>query len=232
MLLTTLCYMERDGKYLLLHRNKRKNDINKDKWIAPGGHAEEGESPEECVIREVFEETGYRLKIVRLRSIVTFVSDESPTDHMCLFTSEDFTGEEKDCDEGELKWVDRSAVYDLDLWTGDRIFLRLIEDKNSPFFTLKLTYSGNTLKSAVLNGDTPVPLDEEDPTFSGLYFCPCCGHPVTGAGSAKYAVCPECNWENDPVQLKDPDFPGGANALSLNDCRKEYRDRKAVRRFE
>ena len=222
MFLTTLCYMEKDGKYLLLHRNKRENDINKDKWIAPGGHAKDGESPEECVIREVFEETGYKLNSLKFRSLITFVSDDQYTEQMCLFTSDDFSGEEKDCDEGDLEWVDKHNIFDLDLWAGDMIFLRLIEHKDSPFFTLKLSYSGDTLVKAVLNGDTPVPLDEEDPTFSGLYFCPCCGNPVIGPGPAKYAICPECNWENDPVQLWDPDFPGGANGLSLNDYRKEY----------
>ncbi len=150
--LTTLCYLEKDGKYLMLHRIKEKKDINEGKWIGIGGHFEENESPEECVLREVKEETGYTLKSWNYRGIVTFVSEKGVTEYMSLFTSDDFSGEEIECDEGVLKWIDKDEIPKLNIWEGDRIFFELLrKDKN--FFSLKMIYDKNDkLKEAVLNG--------------------------------------------------------------------------------
>ena len=150
--LSTLCYMEKDGKYLMLHRTVKKNDVNKDKWIGVGGHFEAEESPEECLLREVREETGYTLTSWRFRGIVTFVSGDGVTEYMHLFTADGFEGEPVECDEGQLEWVDIAQVWKLNIWEGDKIFFRLI-DEDEPFFSLKLTYDGKgCLVSAVLNG--------------------------------------------------------------------------------
>ena len=183
---TTLCYMEKDGKYLMLHRIKKKNDINEGKWIAPGGHCEMGESPDDCVKREVMEETGITLNSVKFRGIVTFYSKavggdrnalyegesgnsvdqtDSPwakdvTDYMCLFTSDDFElkgfnledGSLPECNEGVLDWISKEDLSKLDLWKGDLIFLDLIKNPQQPFFSLKLTYEGDVLTEAVLDG--------------------------------------------------------------------------------
>ena len=149
---TTLCYLERDGCYLMLHRIKRENDLNRDKWIGIGGKFEEGESPENCLLREVREETGLTLDSWRYCGIVTFVSDECGTEYMHLFHSEDFHGSLRECDEGSLEWIEKSALASLpDLWEGDRIFLRMMEN-NEPFFSLKLCYRGDLLTGAELNG--------------------------------------------------------------------------------
>ena len=152
MKMTTLCYPERDGQYLMLHRVKKKNDVNHDKWIGVGGHFEDGESPEDCVLREVLEETGLTVTKFAYRGIVTFVSDRDPCEYMHLFTASEWTGEMKECNEGDLQWIDKKALYDLTLWEGDRIFLRLL-DKDMPFFSLKLVYHGDSLTDAVLNGE-------------------------------------------------------------------------------
>ncbi len=135
----------------MLHRTKKKNDLNHDKWIGIGGKFEEGESPEECALRETREETGLRLTSWRYRGIVTFVSNEAETEYMHLFTADGFEGELTDCDEGELTWV-RQADFDaLPQWEGDRIFLELL-DAEAPFFSLKLMYEGDRLREARLNG--------------------------------------------------------------------------------
>ncbi len=150
--LSTLCYIERDGKYLMLHRTVKEKDVNKDKWIGVGGHFEADESPEECLLREVREETGYTLTSYRYRGIVTFISGNGVTEYMSLFTADGFTGEETACDEGELAWVDIDKVGELNLWEGDRIFLRLLRETDE-FFSLKLVYDGqDRLVSAALNG--------------------------------------------------------------------------------
>lgn len=149
---STLCYIEKDGKYLMLHRTVKKKDVNKDKWIGVGGHFELGESPEECVCREVLEETGYRLTSYRFRGLVTFLSGDGVTEYMSLFTANGFEGEEIACDEGELEWVPIEKIGELNLWEGDKIFLRLLAE-DVPFFSLKLVYDGHGgLVDAVLNG--------------------------------------------------------------------------------
>lgn len=148
---STLIYVERGGQYLMLHRTKKENDMNRDKWLGIGGKFEPGESPEECALREAKEETGLTLTHWRYRGIVTFVSDRWETEYMHLFTANAWTGEVKTCDEGELKWIDKKAVLELPLWEGDKIFLKLL-DADEPFFSLKLRYEGETLKEAALNG--------------------------------------------------------------------------------
>lgn len=148
---TSLCYIEREGCYLLLHRTKKVNDENHDKWIGVGGKFEEGESPEECMLREVKEETGLNLTRWRYRGIVTFVSDEWGGEYMHLFTADGFTGRLKDCDEGELEWVEKERLLSLPIWEGDKIFLRLLQS-DAPFFSLKLCYQGERLAAAALNG--------------------------------------------------------------------------------
>lgn len=151
MQLTTLCYMERDDSYLMLHRVSKKQDANKDKWIGVGGKFEDKESPEECLFREVKEETGLILTSYRLRGIVTFVSDRWVTEYMFLYTADQFEGELIPCKEGKLEWIRKEDVKKLNLWEGDKIFLKLLEE-DAPFFSLKLSYKGDHLVQAVLDG--------------------------------------------------------------------------------
>ena len=152
MLNTTLCYIERGDEYLMLHRVKKENDINRDKWIGLGGKFKEDESPEECLLlREVYEESGLRLTSWRYRGIVTFVNTKCSSEYMHLFTADGFEGTVGPCDEGELEWIKKSKLMKLTLWEGDRIFLRLL-DSNEPFFSLKLSYDGDELIGAKLNG--------------------------------------------------------------------------------
>ena len=149
MINTTLCYIEQDNKYLLLHRVKKKNDINKDKWIGIGGKFEEWESPEDCIHREALEETGLTLIHPKYRGIVTFISDGmDQTEFMHLFTATEFSGTIKDCDEGELEWVPEDEVLSLPLWEGDRAFLPLLRSC-SECFSMKLVYApgGRLLES-------------------------------------------------------------------------------------
>ena len=149
---TTLCHIEKDGKYLMLHRIKKENDLNHDKWVGIGGKFEDKESPEECNFRETLEETGLTLNSARYCGIVTFVSDKWETEYMHIFHSDDFCGEIKECDEGALEWVEIERLYSLPIWEGDKVFLRLIEE-NAPFFSLKLEYEGDRLIKSVLNGE-------------------------------------------------------------------------------
>ena len=150
---TTLCYIERDGAYLMLHRTKKTNDENHDKWIGIGGKFEPFESPYDCVIREAKEETGLTLTSLRYRGIVTFVSDQFPVaEYMHLFTANEFTGDILDCDEGELEWIRISDLLQLPMWEGDKIFLDLLW-QDAPFFLLKLRYEGEKLAEAVSNGE-------------------------------------------------------------------------------
>ena len=152
MINTTLCYIEKDGAYLMMHRVKKKNDINKDKWVGVGGKFKDGESPFDCVYREVKEETGLIPLNLKYRGVITFVSDLYGTEYMHLFTANGYDGELiKDCDEGELVWVKKERVYDLPVWEGDKIFFRLIEDSDE-FFSLKLVYEGDKLIESKIEG--------------------------------------------------------------------------------
>ena len=149
---TTLCYVEKDGYYLMMHRVKKKVDCNQGKWIGVGGHCEEGESPDECVIRETMEETGLRLTSVRARGLVTFCSDKWEMEYMHLFTADRFEGELlAECNEGELAWISKDRLFTLSLWEGDKIFLKLLSEE-IPYFHLKLEYCGDTLLRATLDG--------------------------------------------------------------------------------
>jgi len=139
--LSTLCYIEQDGKYLMLHRTVKKNDVNKDKWIGVGGHFEADESPEECVVREVKEETGYTLTSYRFRGLVTFISGNGVTEYMSLFTADGFEGEAISCNEGVLEWVSKEEVLKLNIWEGDKVFFKLLNEREE-FFSLKLVYDG------------------------------------------------------------------------------------------
>ncbi|MCD7882678.1 MAG: 8-oxo-dGTP diphosphatase, partial [Lachnospiraceae bacterium] len=207
--LTTLCYIEKDEKYLMLHRVSKDQDVNKGKWIGVGGHFEPGESPEECLVREVREETGLTVTSWRFRGLLTFASEGWPDEYICLYTA-DYPGEEmdvccgdavrdgatdgmdtvhegaedsretvdegseesradtwqpagtdeapesqeavlKNCDEGVLSWVPKEDLFSLNLWEGDRIFLKLLVE-DAPFFSLKLSYHGDELIYAALDG--------------------------------------------------------------------------------
>lgn len=145
MKMTTLCYIEKEGKYLMLHRVKKHHDINAGKWIGVGGHVENGETPEECLLREVKEETGLTLTAYRLRGLVTFLSDVCEPELMCVFTADAFDGELIECDEGELAWVEKSDVLGLPTWEGDRVFLERLLSGDERFFSIKLRYEGNRL---------------------------------------------------------------------------------------
>lgn len=151
MMMTSLCYLERDGKYLMLHRVKKKNDPNHDKWLGLGGKFEAAESPEDCMRREVLEETGLTVTDFQYRGIVTFVNGADSCEYMHLFLCTDWSGTPTECDEGELAWIDKRELLKLPMWEGDRIFLELL-DKPCPFFSLKLVYNGDKLTQAVLNG--------------------------------------------------------------------------------
>ena len=149
--LTTLCYIEKNNSYLMLHRVSKDKDVNKDKWIGVGGHFEDGESPEECLLREVYEETGLKLTSYSFRGLITFVSEEWPTEYMCLFTADAYEGSIKECDEGVLTWVPKSEILSLNLWEGDKWFLKLLEERQD-FFTMKLSYNGDKLIEVQVDG--------------------------------------------------------------------------------
>ncbi len=149
---TTLCYIEQNGSYLMLHRTKKQHDQSHDKWLGIGGKFEDKESPEECMIRETLEETGLTLTRYRYRGIVTFVSDIWETEFMHLFTADGFSGTLSSCNEGELEWIPREKLLALPMWEGDRIFLKLLFDDKQPFFSLKLDYKGDHLRAAALDG--------------------------------------------------------------------------------
>ena len=155
MILSSIIYIEQDGKYLMLHRVRKKNDVNKDKWIGVGGKFEEGESPEECARRETMEETGLTLENLFYRGVVTFTSNDAPGEQMHLFKATKFSGNLKTCDEGVLEWIDKEKLLSLPIWEGDKIFLKLL-DEDIPFFSLKLVYEGSKLIKAVLNEKTIV----------------------------------------------------------------------------
>ena len=148
---STLCYIVKDGKVLMLHRVKKKNDVNHDKWIGIGGKFEPEEAPEECILREAKEETGLTLTSWRCRGVVTFLQEGGEGEYMYLFTADDFTGELAECDEGDLQWVSLEFLDALPTWEGDRIFLNLLW-QDAPFFLLTLRYQGDRLVEAVLDG--------------------------------------------------------------------------------
>ena len=149
---STLCYIYRGDQVLMLHRTKKKNDMNHDKWLGIGGGIEAGESIEACLLREAKEETGLTLTRYRYRGVVDFASDIYEDEEMHLFTADGFTGDLIECDEGDLEWIDRSMLLRLPHWEGDAIFLKLL-DRDAPFFRLRLEYEGEQLKRAVLNGE-------------------------------------------------------------------------------
>ncbi len=151
MINTTLCYIQRGEEYLMLHRIKKENDLNRDKWVGIGGKFLDKESPEDCLLREVEEETGLTLTSYRYRGIVTFVSDRWPTEYMHLFTASSFCGELRECDEGVLEWLPKDQLLNIPRWEGDDLFLKLIWE-DAPFFSLKVCYEGDQLVSAALNG--------------------------------------------------------------------------------
>jgi 8-oxo-dGTP diphosphatase len=137
--------IENNDCYLMLHRTKKKKDVNKDKWIGVGGHAEGNETPQECLLREVKEETGLSLTSYKFRGLITFISDEYEAEMMCLFTADGYTGELITCDEGELEWVKKSDVPQLPTWEGDAQFLKLLLEDEKRFFAMKLRYEGERL---------------------------------------------------------------------------------------
>ncbi len=150
MINSSICYIEKEGKYLMLHRTKKEKDINKEKWIGVGGKFEDKESPEDCIIREVKEETGLTLNSCKLRCIVTYVSKDWETEYMYVFISDDFSGELIECNEGDLEWVDKKKIFELNLWEGDKIFLSKLQ-KDNTFFTMKFNYDGDKLLEYNLN---------------------------------------------------------------------------------
>lgn len=157
MKLTTLCYIEKDGTMLMLHRIKKDHDVNKGKWIGVGGKFEAGESPDDCLLREVREETGLVLTRWRYRGIITFCYNDNEAEYMHLYTADGFRGElARDCREGVLRWVPKDEIPSLNLWQGDRIFLRLLAEDHAPF-SLKLVYHDDDLLAAILDG-TPIPI--------------------------------------------------------------------------
>lgn len=145
MKLTTLCYIEKENKYLMLHRVKKENDINHDKWIGVGGKFEEQETPEECLLREVREETGLTLTKYRYRGLLTFIYDVMETEYIYLFTATEYTGEITECNEGTLEWIDKTKINDLPIWEGDKIFFDILNNEEVRFFSLKLKYQGDRL---------------------------------------------------------------------------------------
>ena len=144
MIQSTVCYLRKGDSYLMLLRNKKQTDVNEGKWIGVGGRLEEGESPEDCVCREVEEETGLTLKNYRLRGLLTFSSKGWEDEYIFVFTSDSFSGELKECDEGELRWIEKSEIETLNLWEGDRIFLKRLIEEDS-FFSMRLSYEGDEL---------------------------------------------------------------------------------------
>ena len=147
MINSTLCYIESEGRYLMLYRNRKRSDPNGGKWIGVGGKLEEDESPDRCVVREVLEETGLTLESFRMRGVITFVSDCCETEQMFLYTSDSFSGTLRECDEGELRWVPVNELPSLNLWQGDLLFLKKLI-VGEEFFTMRLEYSGDRLVSA------------------------------------------------------------------------------------
>ena len=153
MINSTLCYVLRGNEVLMLHRTKKKNDVNQDKWIGIGGKFEENETPDECLLREAKEETGLTLTSWKCRGVVTFLTNgPSDGEYMYQLTADGFEGDLSDCPEGDLQWVSREFLDALPKWEGDQIFLDLLW-QDAPFFLLKLRYDGDKLVEAALNGE-------------------------------------------------------------------------------
>lgn len=218
MIISTLCYLIKNDSMLMLLRNRKKDDVNEGKWIGVGGRLDPKESPDECLTREVKEETGLSLSDYRMRGILSFSSEGYEEELIFLYTSESFSGELSDCNEGELSWIPFSKLPDLNLWEGDRIFLKLLLS-DSPFFTLKLSYDGDSLRDHSLRIDRPSSGDRRKGTFR--YYCPCCGS-FTLTEKNAYEICSCCGWEDDPKQEKDPFLAGGANKMSLIEAKNEW----------
>ena len=144
MVVSTLCYLEKDNKYLMLLRNKKEKDVNEGKWIGVGGKCEKGESPEECVIRETIEETGIKLESLKMRGVMTFASEGWEDEYIFVYTSDKFSGHITECNEGELAWIDKDKIMDLNLWDGDRIFLDIMINSDK-LFSIKLSYKGDDI---------------------------------------------------------------------------------------
>ncbi len=153
---STLCYLEKDGCYLMLFRNKKSYDPNRGKWIGVGGGFLPGEDALTCARREVLEETGLSMTEPVYRGVVDFLSDVWESEEMHLFTCSSFEGTLIECDEGELKWIPVSEVPDLPLWEGDRYFLRMLRE-DRPFFRMTLRYEGDRLAEALCDGESLLP---------------------------------------------------------------------------
>ncbi len=164
---TTLCYIEKDGKYLMLHRVKKQHDVNRDKWIGIGGHIEPNETADECILREAREETGLTLTSFIKCGEILFDSAPWPEEMMHLYYADGFTGELTDCNEGELVWLDKARLKELPAWEGDFIFLELME-RRAPYFEMELHYNGEKLDRAILNG-APLPLPNWRDAIDALY---------------------------------------------------------------
>lgn len=147
MILSTMVYIQKEGKVLLLHRTKKQNDTNEGKYLGVGGRFEANESPDDCIYREVREETGLIMNSFAYRGVVTFVSDTYPTEYMFIYTCDDFSGEMIECNEGDLYWVEKEKMFDLPMWAGDRLFLERMEKSDKPF-SMKVRYVGDTLAEA------------------------------------------------------------------------------------
>ena len=144
MRLTSIMYIEKDDSYLMIHRTKKGNDQSHDKWLGIGGKFEMDESPDECILREVKEETNLDITDYRFRGVMTFLSDIWETEYMFIFTATGFEGELGDCNEGELVWVKKEEIENLKIWEGDKLFLRKLKE-DSGFFSIKVRYEGDTL---------------------------------------------------------------------------------------
>ncbi len=165
--MTTLCYPQKDGHYLMMHRVKKENDYNKDKWVGIGGKFEDGESPEECLLRETKEETGLTLTNWRYRGIISFINNLYETEYMNLYTADTWEGTIGECNEGVLEWLACEKVYDLEIWEGDKLFFWLLEQE-VPFFSLKLEYHGETLVGCAYNGMRCVKKSEDEEFFEAF----------------------------------------------------------------
>lgn len=219
MIVSTLCYIENKGSFLMLLRNKKKKDVNKGKWIGVGGKLESGETPDECLLREVKEETGLTLNDYRIRGTLTFSSEGYEDELIFVYTSGDFTGKLSECNEGELKFIPFHEIPKLSLWEGDRIFLKLLLS-DSPFFSLRLSYIEDTLTEQVLRIEHPSVMVPGEGKVR--FRCPCCGSFSLEEKDA-YEICSICSWEDDPKQERDPFLTGGANKMSLMEARDAYR---------